>query len=142
MPIPERMDRRHFASQLALGATGLAAVITPCSGSASAEDKPADKQPDGKPMANGEKKPVEAEAQPELPSAEVLLLTYLARRYPSDHFDEEALQGIYRDIRGDQARGQQLSEFALKNSDEPAFVFAAFHNQQNSTEPSKTKDAN
>ncbi len=66
----------------------------------------------------------------ELPPAEVVLLTYLTRRHPSDHFDEASLPGIFRDIRGDVARGKQLSEFPLKNSDEPAFVFAAYRKNE------------
>lgn len=122
MESPDRIDRRHFAAQLALGAGGLTAAMTPLAAISAAEDQPAEKQPD------------EAAAAPELPSAEVLLLTYLTRRHPSDHFDEAAIQGIFRDIRGDIARGKQLGEFPLKNSDEPAFVFAAYGSQTQSDE--------
>ena len=122
MESPDRIDRRHFAAQLALGAGGLTAAMTPLAAISAAEDQPAEKQPD------------DAAAAPELPSAEVLLLTYLTRRHPSDHFDEAAIQGIFRDIRGDIARGKQLGEFPLKNSDEPAFVFAAYGSQTQSDE--------
>ena len=122
MESPDRIDRRHFAAQLALGAGGLTAAMTPLAAISAAEDQPAEKQPD------------EAAAAPELPSAEVLLLTYLTRRHPSDHFDEAAIQGIFRDIRGDIARGKQLGEFPLKNSDELAFVFAAYGSQTQSDE--------
>lgn len=62
----------------------------------------------------------------EAPPPEVLLLTYLVRRYPNDHLDEAAIQGIFRDIRGDLARGRALAEFPLKNSDEPAFVYSVY----------------
>lgn len=124
MSLPDRIDRRHFTTQLAWGAGGLAATMAPLSAISAAQEKPAAAQ--GKPDA---KKPDEVAAAPELPPPEVILLTYLTRRHPSDHYDEAALQGIYRDIRGDVARGKQLSEFPLRNSDEPAFVFAAYRNQ-------------
>jgi hypothetical protein len=61
---------------------------------------------------------------------EVLLLTYLERRYPSEHFDDQAMRGIFGDLRGDVARGRILSEFPLKNSDEPAFVFRAYRSTE------------
>ena len=124
MSAPDRIDRRHFAAQLALGASLVTAAVSPLASASAVEDKPAaDKSKNGdKPV---KKQPDEA-AAPELPPAEVILLSYLTRRHPSDHYDEAAIQGIYRDIRGDIVRGKQLSEFPLKNSDEPAFVFAAF----------------
>ena len=134
----DRIDRRHFAAQLALGAGALTAVASPLASASAAEDKPAtDKiEKSDKPA---EKQPDEAVAAPELPPAEVILLTYLTRRHPSDHYDEAAIQGIYRDIRGDVARGKQLSEFPLKNADEPAFVFAAYRNQSKDNEQKGTK---
>ena len=52
------------------------------------------------------------------------------RRYPSDHFDDKAVRGIFGDLRGDVARGRVLSEFPLKNSDEPAFVFQAYRSPE------------
>ena len=51
------------------------------------------------------------------------------QRYPSEHFGEAAIQGIFRDLRGDLARGRILSEFPLENSDEPCFEFRAFRAQ-------------
>jgi hypothetical protein len=125
MESTDRIDRRHFAKQLVLGASGLGAAMTPLAAASAAEDKSAPDKLD-KPA---EKKSEDSAAPPVLPSAEVLLLTYLTRRHPSEHFDEAAIQGIYRDIRGDVARGKQLSEFPLKNSDEPAFLFAAFRGE-------------
>lgn len=123
----DRIDRRHFTAQLALGAGALTAVVIPFASAIAVEDKPtANKaEKDEKPA---EKQPDAVATTHELPPADVILLTYLTRRYPSDHYDEAAIQGIYRDIRGDIARGKQLSEFPLKNSDEPAFVFAAYRN--------------
>jgi hypothetical protein len=114
MAKPDRIDRRHFATHLVLGASGLAAALAPATLPAMAEDKPAEKQPD------------EPTPKTELPPPEVLLLTYVARRHPSEHFDEASLQGIFRDIRGDIARGRQLSDFPLKNWDEPSFAFGAY----------------
>ena len=138
MSSPNRIDRRQFAAQLAVGASALTAATAPLAAASAAEDKPVvEKNPkDDKPA---EKKPDDAAAPPELPSAEIVLLTYLTRRHPSDHYDEAAIQGIFRDIRGDVARGKQLSEFPLTNADEPAFVFAAY--RQNEVPENKSPEA-
>ncbi|MDB5348472.1 MAG: hypothetical protein JWP89_6849 [Schlesneria sp.] len=107
------MLRRDFTRQFVLGA-GLSAVPLTTASAASSDGPPAPKLPE-------DPAPVAAEVPPE-----VLLLTYLVRRYPSDHLDEVAIQGIFRDIRGDVARGRALAEFPLRNSDEPAFVYSAY----------------
>ncbi len=125
MSSSNRIDRRHFAAQLALGAGGFSAAMVPLAAAIAVEDQPAQNRTEKKDKPV-EKKPDEPAAAPELPPAEVLLLTYLTRRHPSEHYDEESLPGIFRDIRGDVARGKQLGQFPLKNSDEPAFVFAAY----------------
>ena len=138
MSSPNRIDRRHFAAQLAVGAGALTAAMTPLAAASAAEDKPvADKNEKGDKPA--EAKPDEAAAPPELPPAEIVLLTYLTRRHPSDRYDEAAIQGIFRDIRGDIARGRQLSEFPLTNADEPAFVFAAY--RKNEVPGNKSQEA-
>ena len=138
MSSPDRIDRRHFAAQLAVGASSLTAAMTPLAATSAAEDKPvADKNEKGDKPA--EKKPDEASVPPELPPAEVVLLTYLTRRYPSEHFNDATLLAIYRDIRGDVARGTQLSEYPLKNSDEPGFVFAAYRSQIPGDEQKETE---
>ncbi len=138
MSSPDRIDRRHFAAQLAVGASALTAAMTPLAAASAAEDKPvADKNQKGDKPA--EAKPDEAAAPPELPSAEIVLLTYLTRRHPSDHYEEAAIQGIFRDIRGDVARGKQLSEFPLTNADEPAFVFVAYRRQIQGDEQKETE---
>ena len=111
----ERMRRRDFTRQLTVGAGGLAAALSVSHG-LSAETPPAPKLPE---EPSGKEEPA-------APPPEVLLLTYLVRTYPSDKYDEVAIQGIFRDIRGDLARGKLLSEFPLKNSDEPAFVFSPY----------------
>jgi hypothetical protein len=110
-----RIDRRRFAESLAAGSSAFA-LLMGSSLSSNADDKPA-------------VEPKEVPAAPARPSEEVLLLTCLMQRYPSEHFDEAAIQGIYRDLRGDLARGKILSEFPLENSDEPCFEFRAFRAQ-------------
>ena len=129
MASPDRIDRRHFAAQLALGAGALTAAVSPLASASAAEDKPAAEKTE-KSDKPTEKPSDEAAATPELPPAEVILLTYLTRRHPSDHYDEATLPGIFRDIRGDVARGRQLSEYPLTNADEPAFVFAAYRKDE------------
>ena len=68
-----RIDRRHFAAQLAVGASALTAAMTPLAAASAAEDKPvADKNEKGdKPT---EKKPDEATAPTELPPASQRML--------------------------------------------------------------------
>lgn len=118
MPNESRMDRRQFAGTLAAGTSGAALSLA-------AQSVSADDQAD-KPQKDKDAKPEESVDAPAKPTMEILLLTFLMQRYPSEHYDETALQGIYGDIRGDLARGRILSEFPLKNSDEPAFVFQAY----------------
>lgn len=113
------MDRRQFAGGLALGSSALIAAVLTGTHSVAADDPPTGKPPE-------EPQPAERREPPVRPTEEALLLTCLTQRYPSENFDEESLQGIYRDLRGDVARGRILSEFPLLNSDEPGFVFSAF----------------
>jgi hypothetical protein len=111
-----RMPRRDFTRQFVLG-VGLSVVPLTAASAAPAEVPPAPKLPE-------EPAPIAADAH--LPPPELLLMTYLVRHYPSHHFDDVAIQGIFRDIRGDVARGRALAEFPLQNSDEPAFVYRAY----------------
>ena len=120
-----RIDRRGFARQLAAGTGCLTAGLAGTS-AVGAEVPPAPDLPETPAAKPGENPARPDDATPETPPPEVLLLTYLVRSHPSDHLDEQAIQGIFRDIRGDLARGQLLAEFPLKNSDEPAFAFRAF----------------
>ncbi len=120
-----RIDRRRFTRQLAAGTSCLTAGLAAAS-AVGAETPPAPALPED-PRATRSDKPAPPDpASPESPPPEAMLLTYLVRTYPSDHFDEPTIQGIFRDIRGDLARGQLLAEFPLKNSDEPAFAFLAY----------------
>ncbi len=41
---PDLIDRRHFATQLAVGASALTAAMTPLAAVSAAEDQPAEKQ--------------------------------------------------------------------------------------------------
>ncbi len=120
-----RIDRRRFNRQLAAGTSCLTAGLAAAS-AVGAETPPAPALPEDPRAARNEKPAPPDPASPETPPPEVMLLTYLVRTYPSDHFDEPAVQGIFRDIRGDLARGQLLAEFPLMNSDEPAFAFRAY----------------
>ncbi len=108
------IDRRQFAKQLSTVSGVVAIALAASLNQASAAEREPEQQPDGKPEAA---KPV---------SQELLLLNLLVQRYPSEHFDEVALRGIVADLRGDIARGRVLSEFGLKNSDEPSSVFRAY----------------
>lgn len=116
----DRILRREFGWHL-LTATaitsGTAGVISSSRLLVAAEDPPAPKLPED---------PQPKPAEPALPPPEALLLTYLVRQYPNNNFDKQAIQGIYRDIQGDIARGKILSDFPLTNSDEPTFHFAAY----------------
>lgn len=116
----DRIGRREFSRQIAAGAGllgGIATVSTSVASPRTAEDPPVPKKGDD---------PKSDAPEPPPPPAEVLLLNYLIRKYPSDKFDDQALQGIFRDIRGDVARGKALASFPLKNSDEPVFTFRAY----------------
>lgn len=125
-----RIDRRQFAGSL-LAATSAGVLLTTSSSVATEDDNPPSEKPpqDSPTEAKHEEKTTEPapETVPEktYPPQEILLLTCLIQRYPSKHFDETALQGINRDLRGDLVRGRILSEFPLKNSDGPGFVFQA-----------------
>ena len=105
----DNLHRREFAWQC-LGGIGVASLI---GGNASAQDKPkAEDTPD--------------EVAKKTPTAELLILSALMQMYPSEHYDEDAVRGIYGDIIGDLARGKQLRAFPLQNSDEPTMVFRVF----------------
>ncbi len=112
----ELVDRRQFAHRLALGAgltVGTTAIPTLA----------ADPLPLTPPAP---KLPVDIVGEAPAPPPEILLLSYLVRTYPSEHFDEPTVAGIFRDIRSDVARGQLLAQFPLTNADEPAFAFAPY----------------
>ena len=106
----DSVNRRDFARTIAAATAATAATsLEP----ASADDKP--------------KKPSKPKAPPEPPPPAALLLETIRQRYPDKQLDDqEVLQGIYSELRGDLARSRRLSSFPLKNSDEPGFIFSAF----------------
>ena len=106
------VNRRDFDRTIAAATAATAATsLEP----ASADDKP--------------KKPSKPKAPPEPPPPAALLLETIRQRYPDKQLDDqEVLQGIYSELRGDLARSRRLSGFPLKNSDEPGFIFSAFPN--------------
>ena len=128
MPDDDRMDRRTFGGYLAATSTAAAATVLSLPLVGVANDKQADAEQQDKP--NGEANPDSKPVLPAAPSQELLMLTYLTHRYPSKNFDDAALEGIVRDIRGDLARGRILSEFPLQNSDEPSFAFRAYRDAE------------
>ena len=124
MSNPPRINRRQFAENL-VAATSAGALFFASVQQVYAEDKPAEDKtaPDSPEDAKAQPEPPMPAQEPAYPSEEVLLLTCLIQRYPSKHFDNAALQGIHRDLRGDRARSRILSQFLLQNSDEPGSVF-------------------
>ena len=105
------VNRRDFARTIAAATAATAATsLEP----ASADDKPS--------------KPSKPKDPPEPPPPAALLLETIRQRYPDKRLDDqEVLQGIYSELRGDLSRSRRLSSFPLKNSDEPGFIFSAFH---------------
>jgi hypothetical protein len=112
-----QIDRRQFSGSLAAG-SGLALALV-CRLAEATQEKAAVESKE-------ETTPAPEPEAPRRPADEALLLNWLIQRYPSDDYDEVALQGIYRDLRGDLARGRILSQFPLQNSDEPATIFRAY----------------
>ncbi|HET6425325.1 MAG TPA: hypothetical protein VFG20_16675 [Planctomycetaceae bacterium] len=105
----ETVSRREFAQALVCGVSFSAVVAAP--------DITVDGQEPEK-------------EKPRLPTSTELLLTHIVQQFPSEHYTEAALEGIAGDIHLDLARGRELSKFALQNSDEPAFVFAAYRSDR------------
>ena len=111
----DSVNRRDFARTIAVATAATAATAATSLEPASADDKP--------------KKPSKPKAPPEPPPPAALLLETIRQRYPDKQLDDqEVLQGIYSELRGDLARSRRLSSFPLKNSDEPGFIFSAFRN--------------
>lgn len=123
-PELSRIDRRKFTQGLAAAsgflAIGSATSLISAAGERSADDTKTGNDPE-QPGA-----PDPANAKPAPPAEELLLLNCIMQRYPSEHFDDAAIRGIYSDLRGDIARGRILSEFPLQNSDAPSSIFRAY----------------
>lgn len=121
MPDQNRIDRRMFTGCLM---TASAAAI---SNRASADCLNAE----DKAVIDSKNESLRGDvSEKAAPAAELLLLKSITQQYPSELYDDVALQGIYRDLRGDAARGRILSDFSLKNSDEPSFVFQVYRSPE------------
>ena len=115
MPPPVPIDRRKFAAVLAAG--GLPVVASSLASNSAAEEKSADqkaskKDDDPKPLAPAD-----------------LLLELVRQQYPDQRLDAASLAEIRQDLEGQFARSMLLSNFPLKNSDEPAFVQNAWRGE-------------
>lgn len=97
----ESVDRRQFARLLLAGVSGTAAGLATTDAA----------EPAG--------------AEPAPPPLDALLLAQIVAMCPGDHWDEAMLTDVLNDLRGDLARGRQLSAYRLSNSDEMALVFLA-----------------
>ena len=110
---PDPVNRRDFARTIAAATAATAATALETS-AADAPPKTPQKPDD------------ETKADPDPPPPAVLALEIIRQQYPDKRLDDQdVLQGVYNDIRGDMARSRRLSGFPLKNADEPGFLFAA-----------------
>ena len=98
----DSIDRRQFARLLAAGAAGASLAST------ATADEPAVAEP------------------PEKEAPAELLLRVLKQQYADERRTESVLAEIRGDIEADLSRSRLLSEYALKNSDEPAVRFSAY----------------
>lgn len=64
--------------------------------------------------------------QPQPPHPAELIVEVIRRQYADERLTPGVLKEIEGDVRADLLRSRGLSAFPLKNSDEPAFVFAAW----------------
>ncbi|MDP1797370.1 MAG: hypothetical protein Q8K78_07810 [Planctomycetaceae bacterium] len=103
------VTRRDFAQQLALG-LGLSTASAPA--------------------ANAAEEPEKKDPPPRPPTLAELILTGIVQQYPSEHYSDDVIEGLFSDIRSDLARGRELSKFPLQNGDEPAFVFAVYRSDR------------
>lgn len=114
------VNRREFAKRLTLGAT--AAVVGTDALTLADEPQQARKQAEA---VKPRDEPADADDDADH-AVEDALLEVVRRRYPDRRLQPGVLEAIRQEIRSDLRRGETLREFALKNSDEPAFVFSAF----------------
>lgn len=110
---PTPFSRRDFGLALMTSATTVA--LTPTS-EVIADEKPKSAMP----------VPASQDDEPREIPEPVYLLGAILKHYPDKRLDEAAITGILKDINGDLARGRVLSNFPLKNSDEPGYVFRAW----------------
>jgi len=113
----EFVNRREFAKRVAVASSAVPLAAGLGESTAAAAELPDD-----------DTKPAKAE-KPEAPkpkSQAELLAEVIRQRYPDERLDEKTLARIRGDVASDLRRSRALSAFPLSNSDEPAFVFAAY----------------
>lgn len=109
------ISRRQFASRVATAAAATAVA---------AHELAADQAQDAQSPA-GKEQPAVARTPREPTDAE-RITDVIRRRYPHDQLTPDVLDNIADDVRSDFVRSRILSASPLRNSDEPAFVFAAW----------------
>ncbi|MEX0702023.1 MAG: hypothetical protein WD069_08000 [Planctomycetales bacterium] len=110
------LDRREFARRIAAGLAGMPLIAE----SATAQQPPP-ASPPREPARDGDR---ERRADP--PDEAKLLLAVVRRRYADERLDGAVLAGIEGELRQHLRQGELLARAGLTNSDEPAFVFAAY----------------
>ena len=122
------LDRRQFVEKAIGGIASLGAATTVIA----AEPE----QPTSPPIeANSNAAAAAAAADDDddatkVASEELMLLSLILHRYPSEKFDGTAVRGIFQELRADLARGRILSQFPLKNSDPPSIDFRPLQRQK------------
>ncbi len=112
-----RFNRRNFAKRMILGAAAI--PIGTAAAAASRADEPTEAEP-----AKADKPPENRDSARPISEGD-LLLAIVMRRYTSEHLDAATLRSIRIEIARNFERSRQLDSYPLKNSDAPAFLFAA-----------------
>jgi len=111
----EVLSRREFALGLGTGLALSSGMTSPEAIAQEAATKPADKKPPKKPSPE----------EPAVSPAE-LVVDLIRQHYPHPQLTGAALDEVRSDVMGNLFRSRALSDFPLRNSDEPGFVFAAY----------------
>ena len=110
----DSLDRRSFGKHVVAAGALASLARGPSPKNAAAEEK---KKPKDDSRA-------EVKEMPKTPAD--LLLEVLKQRYPDERLDEATLKSIRRELSVGLLRSRLLSNYPLRNSDEPGFVFAAY----------------
>lgn len=116
------ISRRQFSRRLTWG-SAVPALAAATFASLTENSDAAESELDQK--TEPDQKKEEPEPIPDPPES-AWLLGLILKRYPDERYTDKAIRGILGDIGADLARGRQISEFPLVNSDEPGFVFRAW----------------
>jgi hypothetical protein len=112
------ISRREFAARLSLGAAAIPLAAVPAAALASQAQAPKSSET----PINAQPDPTE----PKPPTQSELLLDVVRLRYADERLTDEVLEHIRGEIEADLFRSAVLHGYPLKNSDAPAFVFAAY----------------